>query len=66
MPMKFNVAKSLTVLLVISAAIALPTAVKAQADDLTITAPEVTVSGDPLGTELNYCFRVPGYGWICV
>ncbi len=64
--MKFNVAKSLTVLLIISAAIALPTAVKAQADDLSTSAPEVTASGDQIGTELNYCFRVPGYGWICV
>ncbi len=64
--MKFNIAKSLTGLLIISAAIALPAAVKAQSDDLSISAPEVTASGDQIGTELNYCFRVPGYGWICV
>ncbi len=64
--MKFNVAKSLTGLLIISAVVALPAAVKAQADDLSISAPEVTASGDQIGTELNYCFRVPGYGWRCV
>lgn len=64
--MKFNLAKSLTGLLIISAVIALPAAVKAQADDLSISAPEVTASEDQIGTELNYCFRVPGYGWICV
>ena len=64
--MRFNVAKSLTALLIISAVIALPTAVKAQTDYLSISAPEVTVSGNQIGTELNYCFRVPGYGWVCV
>lgn len=64
--MKFSIAKSLAVSLAVAAAIAIPTAVKAQADDLSVSAPEVTASGDQLGTELNYCFRVPGYGWICV
>ncbi len=64
--MKFHAVKSLTVFLVIFAAIALPTAVKAQADDLSISAPEVTASGEQLDTELNYCYRVPGYGWICI
>ncbi len=64
--MNFSVAKSLTVALAVAAAIAIPTAVKAQTGDLSISAPEVTASSDQLATELNYCFRVPGYGWICV
>ncbi|NJM99786.1 MAG: hypothetical protein HC800_23985 [Phormidesmis sp. RL_2_1] len=55
--MKSIVTKSLTISLAIAAAIALPTAVQAQADTLSDMAPEDTVS--------LYCYRIPGYGLRC-
>ena len=69
--MRLIIAKSSVVFLAIAAVIALPAAVKAQAD----AQPEVSaaadasvgVSGEQIGTETNYyCFRIPGYGWRCI
>lgn len=62
--MKSTIARSLTVSLAIAAAIALPTAVKAQADNLSKSTPAVT-SEEKIDTETNWCIRIPGYAPWC-
>lgn len=64
--MKSTIAKSLTVSLAIAAAIALPTAVKAQADSLSENELAITTTEEKITTETNWCVRIPGYGWKCV
>ncbi len=63
--MKLAITKSLTVSLAIAAAIALPTAVKAEADNLSESTVAIATSEEEISTETNYCFYVPGFGWIC-
>lgn len=68
--MRLIITRSSMALLAAAAAIALPVAVKAQADTHLEISSEagalVGTSSEQIGTETNYCFRVPGYGWRCV
>lgn len=68
--MRLIIASSSTALLVIAAVIALPTVVKAQTDTRSeissVADASIRASSEQIGTEMNYCFRVPGYGWRCV
>ena len=61
--MKSVITRSLTVSLAMAAVIALPTAVRAQADNL----PKSTAvtSEEQLDTDTNWCFPIPGYGLYC-
>ena len=64
--MKPNIVKSLTVSLAVVAVIALPGAVKAQADDVLEIAPEEPTSSERINTELYGCGPVayPPF-WAC-
>ncbi len=64
--MKLAITKSLTFSLAIAAAIALPTAVKAEADNLSESTVAIATAEEEISTETNFCFRVPGYGVICI
>lgn len=63
--MKSLMIKSLTVSLAVAAAIALPTAVKAQADSPSETARQNATYGEQISTEYNGCIYYVGYGWRC-
>ena len=63
--MNSKITRTLTVSLAIAAALALPTAVKAQADDVAENDPVATATAEELSTESNVCFYIPGYGWVC-
>jgi hypothetical protein len=62
--MKSITVRSLAVSLAVAAAIALPTAVKAQANSLSESA--ATATEESLSPDTNWCVRIPGYGWRCV
>lgn len=63
--MKSLITKTLTVSLAVTAAIALPTAVKAQADSPSEAARQNTTYGEQINTEYNGCIYYVGYGWRC-
>jgi len=63
--MKSTITRTLGVSFAIAAALALPTAVKAQADGIVETTPETTVTADEISTESSYCILVPGFGEFC-
>ena len=63
--MKSVISKWLTVSLAVAIAVALPTAVKAQADSLVENELAIATIEENINTETNWCFRVPGYGWVC-
>lgn len=64
--MKLNIVKSLTVSLAISAAIALPATVKAQADNVSEIASDLPASSEHINTELYGCGWVAYYPfWAC-
>ena len=64
--MKLSITKSLTFSLAVAAAIALPTAVKAEADNLSESTVAVTTAEEEISTETNWCFQLPGWGWVCI
>ena len=63
--MKATTTKLLTVSLAIAAAIALPTAVKAESSNLTEATLANSESSEEISTEYNGCVYLPGVGWIC-
>ncbi len=58
--MKATSTKLLTVSLAIAAAIALPTAVKAESSNLSKTTLASSAYGEKINTEYNGCWYVPG------
>lgn len=62
--MKSFLTRSLTVSFAVAAAIAMPTAVKAQANNLAATAFTTTAGETPISTETNWCVYIPGYGIV--
>lgn len=66
-PMKSRISKSLTISFAIAAALAMPTAVKAQSSNVETTASAISTYADELSTEANGCteFYIPGLGWFC-
>lgn len=63
--MKSTITRSLTVSLAIAAAIALPSAVRAQATSFSEPTPANTAGEKLINTDTNWCVRIPGYGWLC-
>jgi len=63
--MKSLVKKALTVSLATAAVIALPTAVKAQADSPSQVTHQHTTYGEQINAEYNGCIYYAGYGWRC-
>ena len=64
--MKSTVKKSLTVSLAVAAAIAFPTAVKAQHGTSSVSVSGEAASSQKIRSEYNSdCFYIPGYGWYC-
>jgi hypothetical protein len=61
--MKF-ITRSLAVSLAVAAVIALPTAVKAQANSLSES--KGTATEESLNPNTNWCVRIPGWGLRCV
>ncbi|MEM9090794.1 MAG: hypothetical protein AAGC93_18855 [Cyanobacteria bacterium P01_F01_bin.53] len=59
--MKATTTKLLTVSLAIAAAIALPTAVKAESSNLSETTLANSTSSERINTEYNDCWYVPGF-----
>ena len=62
--MKLAFTKSLTVSLAIAAAIALPTAVKAEVDSLSESTVAIATLKEEISTETNWCYYIPGLGLI--
>jgi len=63
--MKLKLTQLLTISFVAASAIAVPTAVKAQADALPEVNAETAVESEQIDGDLNYCILVPGYGEFC-
>ena len=63
--MKSLVKKTLTVSLAVAAVVALPTAVKAQADSPSQEARQQTTYGEEISAEYNGCIYYAGFGWRC-
>lgn len=64
--MKSNLTRLMAVSFLAASVIAIPTAVKAQSDTLIETGTVTATESAEINSELNYCFQVPGWGWICM
>ncbi|MFK8183081.1 MAG: hypothetical protein AB8B99_06875 [Phormidesmis sp.] len=63
--MNVKVSRSLAASFAIAAALALPTAVKAQSNNVTAVAASDSASTEEINSEYSYCVRIPGIGIVC-
>ncbi|MEO1622493.1 MAG: hypothetical protein AAFU53_15850 [Cyanobacteria bacterium J06632_3] len=62
--MNSKITQLTTVLFVMASIVALPTAAKAQSNNLERAGSFAFEAGEALSSGFVWCFQIPGYGWI--